>query len=722
MISPRTGSRARAPRCLRGAVALALGSALLVASPLAAAPASAATIEPDDGAVSVSLTTGQYGVMAPGGTLTTTVTITNTTSDELSGGRATIELNRTPLADDAALSAWLDDGTADGAFGPLGTEQTEAVQASESTSVSLVTSPSALGDLAEGVYPIRVSMAGASTGDVTATGATSVLIVSAASDAQISVLVPITATPAGGALLTADELTALTAPDGALTAQLDGVVGTAAVLAVDPLIPASIRALGTSAPMDAVVWLDRLESLSNERFALQAGDADAAVQADAGLEQPLTPLPLTSLLSEDDFDGADVDPTPSPTPTATPTESATPVPTEVVLPTDEELLAVPGDLGGIVWPVANVTTADLAVFDHYLSDAAAATVLPSTSIGSSTGALVDIDGEDVLVYDAEASAALSEAAAADDEAARERSIAEGLAALSFSTDENTLMIGLDRDETRSADALRQTILSVSALGRSAALTSLREGDVDSATLTGAEDDGRGAALTQLLDDEKSLTAFSSILDDPTLLLSPERLQLLRVIGVGAAEEYADAAAAHHTANLATLDAVGVQEPSAIQLFTAAAPLPVWVRNDLPWPVNVTLSAAPSDARLDVQPSAEVVAQPASNTRVKLPVEARVGSGELNVTFSLASPTGVHIGTDQTAAVTVRAEWERIGLGILGGLIALLLVLGIVRTVVRRRRGATKNDDAEDDADAGESDAGDDDAGEDGDAGEQDLNE
>ena len=77
--------------------------------------------------------------------------------------------------------------------------------------------------------------------------------------------------------------------------------------------------------------------------------------------------------------------------------------------------------------------------------------------------------------------------------------------------------------------------------------------------------------------------------------------------------------------------------------------------------------------------------------MKVPVEARVGSGVLDVDFRLTSPTGVRIGMDQTATVTVRAEWEGIGLGILGGIIGLLLVLGIVRTIVRRRKGAQATD-------------------------------
>jgi hypothetical protein len=181
-----------------------------------------------------------------------------------------------------------------------------------------------------------------------------------------------------------------------------------------------------------------------------------------------------------------------------------------------------------------------------------------------------------------------------------------------------------------------------------------------------------------------------------VLLTPERIRLMRVIGVGNAGGFDEAYLAQRARTTQTLGSVGIQEPSPVQLFTSAAPLPVWVRNDLPWPVNVRLSADPSDARLGVQPLTEVPAQPASNTRVKVPVEARVGSGELDVRFSLTSPTGVPIGDVETARVTVRAEWEGIGLTILGGLIGLLLVIGIVRTVRRRRRDA-EDEAAEDDA-------------------------
>ena len=217
----------------------------------------------------------------------------------------------------------------------------------------------------------------------------------------------------------------------------------------------------------------------------------------------------------------------------------------------------------------------------------------------------------------------------------------------------------------------------------------------SASLVSETSTARSDTLHELLDGENALTTFSSILEDPLVLLSPERIEIMRLMGVGSAENLAAGAGAHSTETTATLDAVSVQQPSPIQLFTSAAPLPVWVRNDLPWPVNVTLHSRPSDARLDIQPETSVEALPASNTRATVPVEARVGSGVLNVDFRLTSPTGVHIGTDQTATVTVRAEWEGIGLGILGGVIGLLLVLGIVRTIVRRRKSGEADAPASD---------------------------
>lgn len=695
MITPRTGRNARAQRRARVAVVFAIAAALIAGTNVAApgavatvvgdahtlAPMDAADtaddtqddIADDEPSVRLSLSAGAHGVTQPGAPLTTTVTIDNPTDDTVAAGRVTVELNRTPVTDEAALAAWLDDGEASGTFTPLGTGATEAVAASDSMSLSITAAVGTLGSLSPGVYPLRGSLSGVpAVGGLTTA---SVLVVSDGSARQITVLVPITATPAAAGLLTAGELTALTAPDGALTAQLDGVAGTSAVLAVDPLIPAAIRALGSAAPATATDWLTRLESLSNERFALQAGDADAAVQARAELPALLTPLDLVPLLDAANFIQDTPAPTPSPTPNAAPAEPA--------LPTNDELTAISGASSGILWPLGEVQTADLEVFDTYLGTDAT-TILPSDALTATASALVDVDGHRVLSVDAAASAALSDAATATDEATRDEAIAAAIAQLALGA-QTSQLIGLERDETRTADALREAILGLSAFGQPSTLVNLESTDAASATLTGTVAPDRADTLRTLLADEGRLTSFASILTDPLLLLAPERIAILRLIGVGTAPVFDEAVTAHRATTTVTLNAVGVQQPSPIQLFTSAAPLPVWVRNDLPWPVNVTLTSRPSDARLDIEPRQDVIAQPASNTRVKVEVVARVGSGELDVDFALQSPTGVHIGVDQTAAVTVRAEWESIGLGVLGGLIGLLLVLGIVRTVIRRRK-------------------------------------
>ncbi|MGO2931166.1 DUF6049 family protein [Microbacterium sp.] len=674
MISPRTGRRARAHRVTHGALAFALVLGLSLGAQGAAAPTAVADTQDaaDDGTVRLSLTAGLHGVVASEAPVTATLTVDNGSDEPVPAGRLTVEINKTPLSDSDELTAWLTAGDAAGSFTSLGTTEADEVAASDSSTTSISASAAAIGDIDAGVYPIRGRLSGESSAGIL--GTTSVLIVDADSSREITVLVPITATPEDGGLLTAEELDELTAPDGALTAQLDGVAGTSAVLAVDPLIPAAIRALGTAAPTSATAWLTRLESLSNERFTLQAGDADATVQARAGLDEPLEPLPLTPYLLSENF----IEPTPSPSPSPSPT------PTAPEMPDYEELTAIRSSEDGILWPLGDAQPGDLAVFDEYL-DADATTILPSTSLSTGDAPVVDVDGHRALAVTADASAALSEAAAApDDEASREQAITTAIAHLAY-TGSQPALIGLARDETRTADSLREAILSLSTVAQPATLVALEKAKPASASLVGETSTARVDTLHELLDGESALTTFSSVLEDPLVLLSPERIEIMRLMGVGSAENLAAGAGAHSTATTATLDAVSVQQPSPIQLFTSAAPLPVWVRNDLPWPVNVTLHSRPSDARLDIQPETPVEAQPASNTRATVPVEARVGSGVLDVDFRLTSPTGVHIGTDQTATVTVRAEWEGIGLGILGGVIGLLLVLGIVRTIVRRRK-------------------------------------
>ncbi|MFE6734512.1 DUF6049 family protein [Microbacterium sp. NPDC057650] len=689
--SPTPGLRARTRRLLGRLGAVAIVASLLT-FPAAVSPASAADDEPDP---NVTVDVAPAGAILPDAPLSAGVSLHNDTPDRLTEGVLTLAIDRTALTGADALDSWLDDGTAPGVFETIASQPTEAVRAGDTGTTGIEVPATALTGLAPGVYPLRATLSGTTTGtgDSLSTwspSAGSVVVIQAAKPAAVSVLVPITATPKNGSLLTAQELTDLTAPTGALTAQLDGVAGTGAILAIDPSIPAAIRVLGTSAPASATDWLARLDTLPNDRFALQFGDADAATQAHAKLGDLLGPADLSGLIKTSDF--ATSAPTPTPTPTPDQTEPA--------LPDNTVLTEVHRATPGILWPRSDVTDDDLATFGRYLGDDAL-TVLPDTVLTGAAGARATAEGRDVLVVDDAISRHLSDAVIAADETARDAGIAaaQGQLFLAAAAMPNRpLLIGLDRSEKRTAENLHAALAAVST--STTGLAGLRDASPVTVKSTATPEQGRATSLQAMLDDETRLRAFSTILEQPLVLLAPERTQVLRVIGVGVSEKaFPKQVVAHRSATVETLGAVGIQDPGPVQLFTSAAPLPVWIRNDLPWPVNLTLFTEPSDPRLSVQEQTTIVASAASNTRVTVPVEARVGSGELEVQFRLASPTGVPIGAPTSATVTVRADWEGIGLGILGGVIVVLLGVGIWRTVRRRRAGAdtAKPDAADTDA-------------------------
>ena len=694
--TPETGFRARLQRLARRTVVFAI-ALTLGGSAVPSAVSAAETPSPDDEqSIELHVSAGLRGTIAPGSSTSATITVRNRTDSELSTGRVQVEIGSTPLADDEAVTNWLDDEEAPGDFTALGTDSTASIDAGESATTTVFAPESAVGELAPGIYPLRAELTGATTGGPAADDtvardatATSVLVVTATQSSLIGVLVPITATPAGGALLTSEELAALTAPEGALTAQLDGVAGTTAVLAIDPSIPAAIRALGTAAPEQATAWLARLDDLPNQRFALQFGDADAAVQAQAQLSELLQPTTLAPFLDPANFPVARV--TTPPTTAADETTAPTPAPTEApVVPTDEELAAVDGALPRILWPRADVTADDLAAFQTYLGEGTT-TIVSSATVGGQSAAHATAAGQDLLVTDAAASSALSDAAAEADPAARQRLLAEGAARLFLAEARAPgapLLIGLDRDETRTPDALREVISAADSIGFE--FGALRDIPAAAAALSVETGTPGAADVMSLLADEQTLVAFSSILTDPRVLLGPERIRILRTLAVGTpAEAFAASVAAHRAQTTATLGAVNIPPSSTIQLLSANADLPIRVRNDLPWPVTVQLTASPSDPRLEVKPLVETVVQANNTARVKVPVSARVGSGEVDLRLGLVSPTGVQIQGDQTVRVAVRAEWEGIGLGIFGGLAVLLIGLGVIRTVRRKRREAAE---------------------------------
>lgn len=660
-----------------------------MAAPATAAAAAEATPSPSASASPATLAAAPAanGILRPGDSLSVVATLsagsTGTTSTPVA-----LSLGRGALTDDAALQRWLSGDATGVSVQQVATGTVDATSSGSqtTTTLSVPATDASLAGLAAGVYPVQVTAAGLS--------ATSVIVVPADTGAQtpIALVVPITAAPMTRGLLTANELAELTAVDGALSAQLDAVDGTGATLAVDPAIPAAIRVLGSAAPPTAVAWLQRLLGLPNDRFALQFGDSDVASQLRAGLSGPLAPTSLQTYMSAADFTQS----APAVSAASTPDPSPASTPGQPTYPSTAALLDIGTSTPNVYWPATGSAGSDTVAALGALgsADDPAHVLVPSTSVaGGARQAAASVGGVSTPVYDAEVSRALADAAGQNDATFRGASLAaaQGYLALArATTGAQPVLAVLDRGTDRSRVSLRATLgLIATAPGFAGSrLAAVASSPASEITLTDpVVDDARVGDVGALLDDEQVIDRFATILDQPELLTGRERAEVLQVTSISWTGDAArQAVSDHRDATRTTLDSVGILS-SDFRLVSSSAPLRPWVRNDLPWPVTVVLSVRPDDARLRVQPRTTVDAQASANTRVEVPVEARIANGEVSVDLQLFSPSGEPIGQPQAVDVEVRAEWESIGLIVIIVLVVAFLSLGVVRTVARRRRAA-----------------------------------
>ncbi len=632
------GTRRRRRARWRSAVAVAM--ALVVAAPVAGTAVAATEAPAESGRLTVAVSPSGNGVIGAS-VFSVTFSVTNTGDTPAAGGTVSVALTRSPLTTAAEVTAWLDsDARADT---EVATAAVTAVAArGTATSTTAIDLAATGGDLAPGVYPVSAAF------------------------------------PA---------------------AQGDLVAHTAIV--------AAIRVLGTAAPASAQQWLSDLLALPNSRFALQFGDADLATQFAAGQVEPLSVSSLDPYMSARNFTT-----TATPLPASSDSPSASPTPTPAsgrTLPSLSELLDIGGARTGVFWPATGSATAGLvsALATGTSTGTSSGTdesETPLTLVSSNTltgavGARADAEGAAILSYDADVSAALRTASLASDGVHQGAGLAAASAYASLAVQGASasapLLVVIDRASGRSSTGLRAAITAATSLaGRTAIdLSAVAAAPATAVTVTGgtAPDSARVDALHGLLDDETALSAFATVLSDPALLTAPERakiLQLLANVWLAVPDQFATAVSDHRDATAKTMGAVAIVPPSDITLLASSAPLTFSVRNDLPWPVTLTLSVNPNDPRLIVQKTAEVSAGSAQSTRVQVPVQARVGSVESTLDLQLRSTAGVPIGSEVRVAVTVRAEWESVGIVLMVVLIGAMLVLGLIRTVRKlRRRGA-----------------------------------
>jgi hypothetical protein len=523
----------------------------------------------------------------------------------------------------------------------------------------------------------------------------------------LALVVPLTVPADEGGLLAAETLAAITAPDGFLTLQLDELLAVREItIALDPLIPASIRILGSSAPATAREWLARLESSDNEVFLLAFADADLGALAAADALEIGVPLSLESAL-----DPADFGPAITPTPTATPTESAEPdaspspdsdspdgdestdpdaIPP---LPNTADLLGWADALPGIAWPAPGTVTA--AALDGFAAAGFTHLLLNSGDLTSAASGLAALGEVDALVADAGVSALLSSAVAGLSEGERAEALANllsGLETVAAAAPGRTMIAALDRDGEAGTPHLSDVAASLSA-DLSVRLVPVSEviggPVVSAAVIDPTPDEERAGPIRALVEADARLDDFASILADPLLLTAPRRLEILSLLSLSWVDSGGREAAegAFFERHREILSSVQVVDGSTLQVISSTANLRIAVSNALDFPVTVRVDARPLRPLIRIDGPVEVTIEPGSSKTAIVPAQA-ITDGQVPVQVTLSSPVnGSQVGAPQLLMVNLQAQLETVA-AIFGGVVALVFVAGIIRNVVVRRRAAT----------------------------------
>ena len=704
---------------------LLLWPALATANPATAA--TTATVGPvvaatNNDTVAVHVTPGNSSILRLNEDLELSVTITNDSASAVSAGNVDVYLAERALTSSSALDDWLNPDEDDDA-GDLMTSVplTVPVQPHSTVTVAITVPSAALGLFEWSPWgPRGIAASLSSDGSVRASDQSTFVWYPDASVVQpptvtpvnLAVAMPITTPANSTGLISAEDLAAYTADSGILTRQLDGVINRQVAIAIDPMIIASIRILGTSAPESAVAWLNRLALAENDIFPLGYADSDPSLAVQAGAASPLAPTSLAFATDPGLFVPAEPSTAPEPgngtvdpsIPAPTSSDGA-PLPEQPedgsAVPTLEQLLAWDYTSTSIAWPADNaVAEADLAAF---ASAGLTSTLLASGNVtqddaDATTSTTVNLGSNELgLVADTGISDAMRNAVTATTDDEWRGHMAELSSQIAVVASANpgqarTLLATLDRGWPPTAARLAQTIDGLAALPWYAATALTAAAATPAATdvtfLPQAEPAGSVDLASRLVDQEAEVVAFSGALADPAAVTAPYRLALLALLGTSwqaTPDEWRTAVGDTLASSHGVLHSVTVSTKGPINVVGSKVDIPVTLNNALGQAVTVRVQVVPSNGRLVVGNDVEAVIDANSAKTVSIPVTAAVGNGAVSLRVTLYTPTGSELGQPSLISVNVRADWEGIGSRIFAALVVLFFGFGVWRNIVHRRR-------------------------------------
>ncbi|MET0435455.1 MAG: DUF6049 family protein [Cellulomonas sp.] len=698
----------------------ALGSAVAPAAGPAGVPAPAAP-STDDLPVSVAITAVAPQVLEPGEDLTVTATLRNDGDEAVEQPRASVRIYRYRMSTREQVAAWADAGTSSPIGDVAATTTPETPLEPGATTTVQVTVPAAdigllrtedawgprgitldvgdgrsrvgldrsylLWDSADELPTAHVGVLSAVVGPATDPSVDDAVDDGSGDAAPSPTPSPSAADAAeqregDGTAGTDDRLTALTAAGGRLSKLLQATADHPFVSwAVDPALVDGAAA-GTRADQ---AWLTALTAAAEDREVLRLpwADPDLAAVAHAGAADGTADL-LALARGVASTSGADLWADADPVLWA-----ADDVPDQVTA-----ARAAQSDPGTplVVGPDAMPARG---------SESPSSPTTVDTTGGSVTALVPDPTLSDLLSDPATSQPGVTPATAA------QRVLAE-TAVLARSDDaRSTYVLATTPRDWQPSTAITQAQLA--ALGSAAWVETATVADMLTAHAAGRADgdDAERAALpeSQRTDTEltpawvnalaaqwRSAGEFAAVVPDPAALLRGLDADLVAPLAVAWRDDPDGRAAAINDAiaeSQQRQSGLDVLLNEQFTVISSSAQISVAVSNELDQPARVRVELRPQKACLDTARSPVTEVAPNADTTVTMTLRASANC-DVTVDVSLVSETGRQLATPQQFSARVAPTIESVGGIVVGVLLALVLALGIWRTVRRgqtSRRGA-----------------------------------
>lgn len=163
-----------------------------------------------------------------------------------------------------------------------------------------------------------------------------------------------------------------------------------------------------------------------------------------------------------------------------------------------------------------------------------------------------------------------------------------------------------------------------------------------------------------------------------------QISLVIIIAVAVSTVLAAAPALPATLTETDAGAVSIVKGSGINLVSRESSLPVAVTNTLAGEVQVIVHLKSSSAKLVVEDSTMQLVIPAGTTvNAQFPIRA-IGSGNVVLVSWLTALSGRELGVRVPINLTVNPDIESAAIVLFLSFVAVLMVIGVIRTLRRRK--------------------------------------